>query len=933
MLKPSVLLVTFSLFFLSASVHSQDLSKTLPVDPNLTVGKLDNGITYYIRYNKKPEKRAELRLAVNAGSVLENDDQQGLAHFVEHMGFNGTKNFKKQELINYLESVGMKFGPEVNAYTSFDETVYMLTIPTDSAAIVDKAFDILEDWSHLVSFEDEEIDKERGVIIEEWRLRRGAEARMQDKQFPILFKNSRYAERLPIGKKEILESFKHETLRRFYNDWYRPDLTAVIAVGDFDKAKIESLIKKHFSAIALSIDKRERVTFPVPNHKEPLFAIATDPEATMSRVGVYYKHEVKPEKTVSDYRRNIIQRLYDGMLNNRLYELTKQPEPPFTFGYSQGGRFIRSKEFYVLFAGVKNNGIDRGLDALLVEAARVRKFGFTQTELEREKKDALRGMEQAFNEREKTESSNYAREYVSNYLQGEPIPGIVFEYEQYKALLPGITLADVNKLASELITEENRVVMVNAPQKTDVKVPTEAELVKVFEAAVKKPLQAYDDKVTSQPLVATPPKPGEIVGRKEIKEIGVTEWTLSNGIRVVLKPTDFKNDEVLFSAWSPGGTSLVADKDYTPASFASTLMMEGGVAQFDQIALQKMLSGKIVNVMPTLSELSEGFQGSASPADLETMFQVIYLYATAPRMDNSAYESFKTRMKANLQNRSAMPEVAFEDTVNVTMAQHHYRRRPMTEERLNELNLQTSFKIYKERFADMGDFTFFIVGSFDLTKIEPFVKTYLASLPAIKRNERWKDIGVEMPEGKIEKTVKKGIEPKSQVRIIFSGPFEYSQPNRFTLQSLASVLRIKLREQLREEKGGVYGIGVGATPSNYPKQEYRMTISFGCAPERVEELTKVTLEQIDSLKKFGIDPSYVNKVKEQQRRERETSLKENRFWLSSFMLLYTNNEDPLNILNTPKLTEGLSVETVQAAAKKYFDDKNYARFVMYPQEK
>ncbi|MFQ5751833.1 MAG: M16 family metallopeptidase, partial [bacterium] len=460
-MKNKIYFILWSIIFLlTGNVFAQyaELNEVLPVDPNITIGKLANGLKYYIRENKKPENRAELRLVVNAGSVLEDDDQQGLAHFVEHMAFNGTKNFAKQEIIDYLESIGMRFGPDINAYTSFDETVYMLQVPTDSSQVVETAFQILEDWAHNVSFEAEEIDKERGVVIEEWRLGRGAGARMRDKQLPILFKNSRYAERLPIGQKAILKGAPYATIRRFYQDWYRPELMAVVAIGDFEKAWIEALIQQHFLRITAKENRKNRIVYPVPNHDETLFAIATDIEATGSNVSVYYKHEVSEQATLGAYRNLLIKNLYNTMLNNRLNELLQKPEPPFLRGYSNNGRLIRSKEFYFLGAAVKDNGIQTGLDTVLTEAKRVKRFGFTQTELERVKTEMLRFFEKAYNERDKTESSQYAAEYIRNFLTDEPIPGIEYEYELYKRFVPGIQLKDVNRLASQWISEQNRVI-------------------------------------------------------------------------------------------------------------------------------------------------------------------------------------------------------------------------------------------------------------------------------------------------------------------------------------------------------------------------------------------------------------------------------------------------------------------------------------------
>ncbi|MCF7802063.1 MAG: insulinase family protein, partial [Candidatus Marinimicrobia bacterium] len=602
----------------SGGAHHAEFKQTLPIDSDVRTGVLPNGLQYYIRYNPKPEHRAELRLAVNAGSILENDDQQGLAHFVEHMSFNGTEHFQKSELVDYLESIGMRFGPDLNAYTSFDETVYMLQVPTDSSEELKTAFQILEDWGHLLSFNDEEIDKERGVIIEEWRLGRGAEQRMRDEQFPIILKDSRYAQRLPIGKKEILDTFPYETLRRFYKDWYRPDLMAVVAVGDFDMDAIEGLIQSHFGNLTNPKNERGREFYPVPDHEETLFAIATDKEATRNQLTVYYMQDVKPEETIGHYRERLMGSLYNAMFNDRLNELAKQPDAPFLYGYSGQGRFVRTKEVYLLSAGVADNGITNGLEALLREAKRVHDYGFTQSELERQKKTMLRRMEQAYNERDKTESRNLAREYVSHFLNGEPIPGIEYEYTITQKLLPTITLDDVNHLADEWITTHNRVITVNAPEKEGVSVPTDKELTTVLEAVSREKVEPYAEAVNAEPLLAQEPAPGKVVSEATHADVGIVEWTLSNGVKVILKPTDFKNDEVRFTAFSPGGTSLVPDSLYIAAETTADLMFESGLGNFDRISLDKKLAGQVVNVRPWLEELEEGLNGSASPADLET---------------------------------------------------------------------------------------------------------------------------------------------------------------------------------------------------------------------------------------------------------------------------------------------------------------------------
>ena len=905
----------------------------LPIDSLATVGQLDNGLRYVIRKNQKPENRIELRLVVDAGSVLEDEDQQGLAHFVEHMAFNGTKNFAKQELIDYLELIGMRFGPDLNAYTSFDETVYMLTVPTDSAEVVETAFQILEDWAHQISFEPEEIDKERGVVVEEWRLGRGAQRRMFDEQLPILLKDSRYATRLPIGQKAVLDTFQHEALRRFYRTWYRPDLMGLVAVGDLEPAALEALVQDYFARIPPAASPRDRTVFPVPDHEETLFAIATDPEATYNSVSIYYKMDVRPQGTVSAYRRSLIEALYHQMFNQRLHELTKRPEPPFLGAYSGQGRWLRSKEFFILGAGVQNNGFDAGLEALLLEAARVREFGFTASELEREKKEMLRGMEQSYRERDKQQSSRFAAEYVRHLLTDEAIPGIAKEYQLYQDLLPGIALAEVNALASEWTSEKNRVIAVEAPEQEGIAVPNERDLRAIFAAVAQQEIVPYADEVSDEPLVAQVPAPAAIVARSQIPEIGVTWWTLANGIRVCLKPTDFKNDEILFRAYSPGGHSLVPDADYVAASTAASVVSEGGVGPFDKIELEKKLAGKVVRVAPWISSLREGLSGSASPEDVQTLFELIYAFFTAPRPDSTAFQAYQTRMKGSIQNRSARPETAFSDTIAVTMAQYHHRARPWSLELLDEMDLAASMAVYQDRFADAGDFSFFFVGNFTLEAMESLVCTYLGGLPATGREEAWRDVGIEAPAGVIDKAVYRGIEPKSQSRLIFTGPFEYDGwKNNLELRAMTSVLQIKLREVLREDLGGTYGVWISSSGARYPDEEYRISITFGSDPERVEELTQVIFEQIDSLKTVGTTDLYIDKVKEMRQRQREIDLKENSFWVGSLASLDFNGVDPRRLIQYPALVDSLTAEAVQQAAQNYFNMDRYVRVVLYPEE-
>lgn len=910
-----------------------ELNDKIPIDNSIATGKLANGLTYYIKENHKPEKRAELRLAVKVGSIVEDDDQQGLAHFSEHMAFNGTKNFRKQALIDYLESIGMKFGPEVNAYTSFDQTVYMIQVPTDSLERLQKAFQILEDWAHNVSYENEEIDKERGVIIEEWRLGRGANERMFKKQLPILFKDSKYAERYVIGKKEILESFKYETIKRFFRDWYRPELMAVVAVGDFDKTKIEVLIKEHFSKLTDAQNPRERINFPIPPQKETLYAIASDKEAPMSSVTIYNKFKAEAEINVEDFRTATVATLFGQMLSQRLNELTQKPDAPFAFGGAGKGRFLGDLEVFTLNGyAVKDNKMEQCLDVLLTEYERVKRFGFTQTELDRAKESRLRSTEKWFLEKDKADSREYAEEYLRNFLQDEIIPGREYEYEFHKKYLPTISLEEVNALSSSLMTGADRVITINMPEKEGLKILTEKDLQVVVDAVRKKELTAYEDKVSDKPLVEIEPKPSPVVSEKEIKEINVTEWILANGVKVVLKPTDFKNDEIIFMAISPGGSSLVSDKDYVSASNAGSIIAQSGLGSYNFIQLKKYMAGKIASVNPFIGELSEGMQGSCSPKDLETMLQMLYLNFSSPRKDSTGYLAFKAQLQAYFANQKASPEKAFQDTLQVTLNNYNARRRPMNSEILNEIDFDKAYKIYSDRFADASDFTFFFVGSFDKDKIKPLIEKYVGSLPSINRKETWKDVGINYPSGIVEKNVFKGIEPKSYVQLVFTGPFIWTPTNRWEFESMRNVLDIKLREVIREEKGGTYGVRVMAGPEFRPKERYTFNIWFGCNPERVDELTKTVFLQLDSLKSFSPRDIYISKVREIQKRTNETNLKENRYWLNSLYSSYWYNEDPLLILEKDKLADSLNPEIIQKRAKETFGE-NYLKVVLYPEKK
>jgi len=917
----------------------------LAIDPATRTGKLDNGLTWFVRPNQKPEQRASLRLIVNAGAVLETDAQRGLAHFVEHMAFNGTTRFQKQEIVGYLEKAGVKFGQHTNAFTGFDETVYMLEVPTDNAELLETAFVILQQFASEVSFDPKEVDKERGVVIEEWRLGRGASMRVLDKQFPIIFQGSRYAERLPIGTVEVLGKATADDLRTFYRDFYRPNLMAVAAVGDFAPDVIEGLIRKHLGGLKNPANPKPRPVFEVPGHKETLAAIATDKELPQTSVAVLYKLPHRATASRADYRRMIVERLYQGMLNVRLQELAQGPNPPFFFAASMTQDLARATDLFAQIAIVKQDAIDTGLAALLREVERVDRFGFTPGEFERAKSETARAMESAVLEKDKVPSRAFADEIMRYFLSGELMPGIVVEKSLHDELLPGITLDEVNRVARNLISDENRVLMLSAPEGAKIE---KDRLLALFPSIAKETLTAYVDKVRSGPLVTTPIVPGKIVAERTRPELGVTEWLLGNGVRVVLKPTDFQNDEILLQAFSPGGHSLVSDADFYSASHAAQLIDASGVGEFGPVELKKALSGKLVGVTPFISELEEGFGGSVAPADLETAFELAYLAVTAPRTDGDIFAAWHEQMREYIQNRGLNPETVFGDAYTQRLFNNHPRRQPPTLPTLEKVSLASALSTYKARFKKFTDATFVFTGNFSVETIRPLAEKYLGGLPGSavrlpkkaalnaplpwRALEKWKDVGAPIVGGVQSLEVRRGVEPKSMVNLTFSGEARWSPELAHSAESLAEALSIRLREVVREDLSGSYGVSVHGTVISRPRERYRFDISFGCAPGNVESLTKAVWDEIARVKKDGFSEEVMTKIKTTQTREHEVSLKQNGFWLEGLAEAYRFDRDPAEILNAPKRIAALSSERLRDTAKQLLNEKRHVMGVLKPEK-
>ena len=907
----------------------------IPVDPNVKIGKLANGLTYYIRNNGKPEDKVELRLAVNAGSIMETERQLGLAHFMEHMNFNGTKNFKKNDLVDYLQSIGVKFGADLNAYTSFDETVYILPIPSDDPEKLEKGFQILEDWAHNTTLSEEAIDGERGVVLEELRLRLGADERMQRITLPKMMYGSKYADRLPIGTKENLENFSYDDVRNYYNTWYRPDLMAVVAVGDLDVETMEKKIKDHFSGIPKAENPTKREAYELPNHEETFIAIASHKEAAFSRVQVMYKdrYEAPEVKTVSDYRESLVKNLFSTLINNRLGELRNSANPPFVFGFSYyGGTFARTKNAYQSIANTSPEGQLQGLRAILEENERVKRFGFQKGEFERAKKSLLARLEKQFNDRDKLESNRIVGSYVSNYLDNTPIPGIEWSFDTTKKLLPTIQLEEIGALINDFLHDDNRVIVITGPEKEGLKQVTEDEVKALLKEVETGDIVGYEDEAVRNELIEKMPVSGDITKTNSNSNLGTTTLVLSNGATLTYKKTDFKNDEVLFSAYSPGGTSLYSDADYIATSFANGGLSQAGIGGLSLTDINKFMSGKIANVSPSIGAFSENFRGSAAPKDLETLFQMVHLYFTDLNKDDEAYNSFITKQKSFLGNLMANPQFYFQDQIGKVRNEGNPRYTGFpTAEKMDAADYDLAYKKYQERFADAGDFHYFLVGNVDEAQVADFAKKYLASLPGKNSNEDYIATKFRRKDAFQKHIVNRGKDPKSNVSIVWEEEIPYDSSTAMVVAALGEVLTIKLVEKLREEEGGVYGVGARGRLSKISFSNLTFSISFPCGPENVDKLVAAALAEVKKIKDEGVTEQDMAKVKETYLVQRKEAIKTNRFWLDNLLRAHQEGRNADALLSYEKDVNNLKASDLQKVAKKYLDD-NYFLGILMPEE-
>ena len=901
-------------------------SSAIPVDPNVRIGKLKNGLTYYIRHNELPEKQADFYIAQKVGSILEEDNQRGLAHFLEHMCFNGTTHFPGNTLKEYLESIGVKFGTNLNAYTSVDETVYNISnVPVSREGIIDSCLLILHDWANDLTLDPKEIDKERGVIHEEWRTSMGAMMRMYETTFPKIFAGCKYAYRLPIGTMEVVDNFPYQDLRDYYEKWYRPDLQGIIVVGDIDVEQTEAKIKALFGPIPMPENPAERKYFPVPDNKEPIITIAKDKEQETTQIYIFHKHDPVPteQKQNIDYLVHCyLIKMAEYMLSARLNELVQTANPPFIWAGAGDIDFIlsKTKKAFTGIAACKEDAIGTALSSLMRELERARRFGFTESEYERAQSDLLRWVETAYNERNKTQNNDYVQEYVSNFIDNEPIPGIENEYNIISSIIPQIPVDKVNLAFEQLIGDDNLVVSLYFPDKTGMKYPTENEIIELINQVKSENIEAYVDKVTNEPLLKETPSAGKVV-RKEAGQFGSTVLTLSNGVRVILKSTDFKADEITMQAFSRGGSSLFDDKDVVQFGLINDVVPLGGMGSFSTIELNKILAGKLASVSTSVSSLSENASGSCTPQDLETMLQLTYLSFTAPRMDNEAFESFKTRMKAQLSNMEANPDIAMSDTLRKEIYGNNPRIFRLKAEMIDQLDYAKIMALYNDRFKDASDFTFIFVGNIEQDTAIPLIETYLGGLPSINRKENFCDRHTDIVKGQRKNIFHKELETKkASVVIIRSGEMPYNLKNCLMADILSQLLTMEYTETIREQEGGSYGVYAGAVFEKYPKEHTVLQIAFDTDPAKRLQMTNLVKEGLDKFVEEGPSAEELKNVKEYLTKKYNAGQKENAYWLNALYTYYWAGVDFAS--NYMEILNNITKDDLQKFMKEFLSQGN-----------
>ena len=925
----------FLILFVSIStmVFAQDTP--MPIDPKVRYGNLNNGLTYYIRHNAYPEQRASFYIAQKVGSMQEEDSQAGLAHFLEHMAFNGTKNFPgRKTMLDYLEKQGARFGRDVNAYTSFDETVYNLKdIPVGREGIVDSCLLILHDWSSFITLDNDEIDKERSIIKEEWRTRTGAQSRIWDKTLPVLFEGSKYADRMPIGKMEIVENFAYQTLKDYYHKWYRPDLQGIIIVGDIDVDIVEGKIKTMFADIPKPVNPAERIYYPVVDNDEPIVSIATDKEKTSTEVFLFFKQDVMPTEvraTHAGYRREIMDGIISNMLSARLSEISQKPESPYMYAYAYKGNYFvaQTKDAWTLIAASKEGMADSTLYVLAQENERMKRYGFTDAELERAKASLLKSYDNAYNNRNKQQSVSYVDEYTRSFLQGEPIPGIEYEYTLIQQLLPAISIDEINAIAKGLSSGKNIVISINGIEKEGLTYPSKTDLVNILNKVKHQNITAYSEEAIAENLLNKEPVAGRIVKEEKNEKLGSTLWTLSNGAKVALKKTDFKDDQIMMNAVSHWGTDFYLDNEIFNISRAASVAELGGMGDFSITDLQKFFAGKSAGASSYITNITTGVNGSSSIKDLETFFQIIYMKFTSPRKDEEAYQAYLEKMRNSLKNAEANPYTALNDSIDFALHGNDPRFERMKLEDMDKLNYDRMLEMYKECFSDAGTFTFSFVGSLDEEVMRPLVEKYIASLPVVPRRDATEVVS-ELRKGKYINQFEKEMEnPKATVINLYSANLSKDLKNDMIAQTLNLILNMEYTDKVREEMGGTYGVSAYVAIRRKPEGQGGIQISFETEAAKANDLNALVHRVLNDIGANGPDKEKFDKSKGQMMKSFEENIKQNNYWRSILNDAYFYGEDRhTNYIDT---LNSISEKDIQELCSQFVNQGNMIEVIMMP---
>lgn len=929
------LILIIALLQLSGSGFSQNgLNQPVPVDPAARIGTLANGITYYIRHNEEPKERASFYIIQNVGALLENDDQNGLAHFLEHMAFNGTRHFPGKGIINTLEKHGVQFGRNINAYTSTGETVYNLSdIPVKHEGLVDTCLLVLNDWADFLLLTDQEIDAERGVITEEWRTRRTADFRLRSQYWPVLLKDSKYAKRDVIGDLDVIKNFKYETLRNFYHDWYRTDLQAIAIVGDIDVDAVEQKVKALFSKIETVKDAQKREFYEVPEHKEPLYVLATDKEASNYSISLYIKHKAPAasEKTLAYLREQTIQSLFGMMTRDRITELLQKGVPPFVTGNIAYGGFVDGYDVMYISATAKPDQDDLAFRSIYTEAQRIYQHGFTSGELERAKTNMLTSYESRYKQRDKINNDQFASDFKSHYIDGEPLTSIDFDWDFVQKILPSISVDDVSNRAKKWMTPENRVIVVMGPEKPEARHLSKEQALAIISELENSPVQPYAEEAVSTNLIKKELIGSKVKSTKKLPEFNAVEWTLGNATRVVYRRADYEKDQVSLLAVSNGGSSKVNDDKVASAMMLNQFIGSFGVGDYDATALKKALTGKKVSMNVSLSELNETFIGSGTPKDFETMMQLLYLQFENPRFDKEAYEAMLGRLKAAVANMANNPQKIMGDSLALIMTCKNPRTKLIIPELLNEISLEQIEPIYKDRFVDAGDFTYFIVGNIDEETARTMAEKYIGSLTNLPRKETWTDRKVEGPIGKTVREIEIPLEvKKATVSVNFDAKMEYTPEQNMILSVLRDILNLRYTEEIREKEGGTYGVRVSTNSSKFPKAEKSLSMMFDTDPDKARHLKSIIYREMDKIAQNGPTAEDLDKAVKNLQKNREQAKLHNSYWLQALNTYYTYSYNPAAPENYETILEKMTIAQVQKFTQSFLAKADVVDIIFKP---